>query len=311
MQIQVQSHAATSASRRDRNFEVEIHEPPTPNAATPTLLLIAGMGQQLTAWPTAFIHLLTAKGFRIIRYDHRDVGLSCGFDHLGTPSLFTQSLRYQMGLKLAAPYCLADMAQDAWGILDALEVKQVHLVGISLGGMVAQIMAAEQSERVLSVALLMTTSGARGLPGPKAIARKAMMSRPVDSSPEAFIQSTTKALKLLAGPAYPPEEKELRSRVEGFHARAHRPAGAIRHMLAGIAGPDRSPLLAKLKMPTLIVHGEDDPLVPIECGRDLAKKIPNAKKLFIPGLGHDLPAALHQRIAQAILANTQAANATH
>ncbi len=304
MQIHVHSHAATSASRRDRNFEVEIHEPAKPTTTTPTLFLIAGMGQQLTAWPIEFIQLLTTKGFRVIRYDHRDVGLSCGFDHLGTPSLFTQSLRYQMGLKLAAPYCLADMAQDAWGILDALEVKQVHLVGISLGGMVAQIMAAEQHERVLSVALLMTTSGARSLPGPKAIARKAMMSRPTDSSPEAFIQSTVKALKLLAGPTYQPQEKELQARVKGFYTRAHRPAGAVRHMLAGIAGPDRSPLLGQIKMPVLIVHGEDDPLVPIECGRDLAKKIPHAKTLFIPGLGHDLPAALYQRIAQAICANT-------
>jgi pimeloyl-ACP methyl ester carboxylesterase len=303
MQIHVQSHVATSASRRDRNFEVEIHEPKQTSTATPTLLLIAGMGQQLTAWPIELIHLLTKSGIRVIRYDHRDVGLSCRFDHLGTPSLLTQSLRYQMGLKLVAPYGLADMAQDAWGILDALEVNQVHLVGISLGGMVAQIMAAEQSERVLSVGLLMTTSGARSLPGPKAIARKAMMSRPADSSPEAFVECTVKALKLLAGPAYPPQENELRERVRSFYTRAHRPTGAIRHMLAGIAGPDRSDLLAKLNMPVLIIHGEDDPLVPIECGRDLAKKIPHAKTLFVPGLGHDLPAALYQRFAQALTAN--------
>jgi pimeloyl-ACP methyl ester carboxylesterase len=305
MQIHVQSHAATSASRRDRNFEVEIHEPKQTSTATPTLLLIAGMGQQLTAWPIEFIQHLTKSGFRVIRYDHRDVGLSCRFDHLGTPSLIAQTLRYQMGMKLVTPYSLADMAQDAWGILDALEITQVHLVGISLGGMVAQLMAAEQSTRVLSVALLMTTSGARNLPGPKAIARKAMMSRPRDSSPEAFVDCTVKALKLLAGPTYPPADNELRARVQGFYRRAHRPSGTLRHMLAGIAGPDRSPMLAKLNMPVLIIHGEDDPLVPIECGRDLAKKIPHAEQLFIPGLGHDLPEQLYQRFAQAITANTK------
>jgi pimeloyl-ACP methyl ester carboxylesterase len=279
-----------------QHFEVEVHTPATTHPHTPTLMLIAGMSQQLVAWPLTFVELLTTAGFRVIRFDSRDIGLSCSYDHLGLPNLVWQGLRYMARLPVQAPYTIADMAQDSWNILDALEIKQVHLMGVSLGGMIAQEMAANQPQRVAGVTLMMTSSGAPGLPGPSMAARKVLLSKPANNSLEARIEVTKKALRVIGSPGYPTPEHELHDRVALYQTRAYRPQGGARQLLAGMAGPDRSAQLSKLTMPVTIIHGQQDCLIPLACGQDLAKKIAHANTDFIQGMGHDLPKVLYPRI---------------
>ena len=264
------------------------------------LLLIMGLGMQLIAWPEEFVQMLVSRGFRVIRMDNRDAGLSQGFDSLGVPSLAWAAMRHSVRLPVNAPYGLHDMAADALGVLDALGVQRAHVCGASLGGMVAQHLAARHPQRVKSLTLMMTTSGARRLPQPHWLVQKALLSRPNGKDPAAVVTHLQKLLTLIGSPAYPAEPEALRQRLLATVQRAYRPAGTVRQLMAVVADGDRTALLSLIKSPTQIIHGQADPLVLVAAGHDLAARIQGARIDIVPGMGHDLPAQLLPRFADAI-----------
>ncbi len=273
----------------------------------PAVLLVMGLGMQLTGWPEELVALLVAQGFRVVRFDNRDAGLSEGFDHAGVPSIAWNALRHALRLPVRSPYAVKDMAADAVGVLDALGIARAHVVGASLGGMISQHMAAHWPDRVASLALIMTTSGSRRLPGPTMHARRALLSQPANRERETLISHSISVFTAIGSPAYRPAPAELRARVAESVARASRPAGSARQLLAIAADGDRTPLLARIRAPTKVIHGVVDPLVPVANGHDLVKRIPGALGEFIEGMGHDLPQPLLGRIAQAIAGNAQRA----
>ena len=264
------------------------------------LLLIMGLGMQLIGWPQEFVQLLVSRGFRVIRMDNRDAGLSQGFDSVGVPSLVWAAMRHSVRLPVNAPYGLHDMAADALGVLDALKIRQAHVCGASLGGMVAQHLAARHPQRVKSLTLMMTTSGARRLPQPHWSVQKALLSRPSGKDSAAVVAHLQKLLTLIGSPAYPADPEALRQRLLTSVLRAYRPAGTARQLMAVVADGDRSPMLPLIKSPTQIIHGQADPLVLVAAGHDLAARIQGARIDIVPGMGHDLPAQLLPRFAEAI-----------
>ncbi len=274
----------------------------------PVVLLVMGLGMQLTGWPEELVELLVGHGFRVLRFDNRDAGLSDGFDHVGVPSIPLAALRHFLRLPVRSPYALKDMAADAVGVLDALGIARAHVVGASLGGMIAQHVAATHPERVSSLTLIMTTSGSRRLPGPTLAARRALLSQPANKEPETLIAHSMSVFMTIGSPGYLPTPTELRERVAASIARASRPAGSARQLLAIAADGDRTPLLARVQAPTQVIHGVLDPLVPVANGRDLMTRIPGALGDFIEGMGHDLPKALLGRIARGIATNAQRAS---
>jgi pimeloyl-ACP methyl ester carboxylesterase len=267
------------------------------------LLMIMGLGMQLIGWPDELVDLLVARGFRVIRLDNRDAGLSQGFDHLGTPNLPLAGLRYTFRLPVRAPYSLADMAADALGVLDVLGIAQAHVCGASMGGMIAQHLAVAHPQRVKRLTLIMTTSGSRRLPQPSARVRAALLSRPDGRDRAAVVAHVERLLRLIGSPGYPPEPQRLRQRVEATVARAWRPAGTARQLCAVVADGDRTALLRRIAAPTTVIHGTHDPLVPVACGEDLARRIAGARLHRIDGMGHDLPLPLLPRFAE-IIADT-------
>jgi proline iminopeptidase len=264
------------------------------------LLLIAGLGLQLTAWPDEFVEGLVELGFYVIRFDNRDSGLSTKFEHAGTPSLTLAWLKSVLHLPLHPPYRLEDMADDAIGVLSALGVARAHVVGMSLGAMVGQLMAAKYPSRVLSLTSIMSSSGRRGLPGPTPGARRALLRRPRGwhgaGDIDAAIDYNVQLLRAIGSPAYPTPEKHLRRRVARALRRNCCPGGVVRQMLAVTACGDRTPQLQTIVAPTLVIHGAADPLVPPACGADTAQAIPGARLEIIEGMGHDLPAQLLERL---------------
>jgi pimeloyl-ACP methyl ester carboxylesterase len=278
-------------------LEVEDHGP----ASGEPLVLVMGLGMQLIAWPSEFVAMLVARGFRVIRFDNRDIGLSQRFDHLGSPHLVREALKLALGLKIHAPYTLATMADDTAGLMDALGIASAHVCGASMGGMIAQQLAARYPARVKSLTLMMTSSGARRLPGPTLRVRRALMGKPKDArSVPSVIAHYVRLYQLIGSPGYPMSEAELQARLGEAIARSYRPQGSARQMLAIAADGDRSPLLSALKLPTQIIHGQDDPLVPLPAGRDLAAKIAGAELDVIQGMGHDLPGPLWPRFVAGI-----------
>lgn len=274
----------------------------------PVVLLIMGLGMQLIAWPQALVQMLVERGFRVLRFDNRDIGLSQGFDAAGVPNMALAGLRYSLRLPVRSPYTLADMARDALGVLDALGIPKAHACGASMGGMIAQHMAALAPRRVASLTLIMTTSGARQLPQPSWKVRRVLMSRPMQPGPEAATDWILHVLRVIGSPAYPMDPAAMRQRAQASVQRAWRPAGSARQLLAVVADGDRSALLSRISAPTRIVHGIADPLVPVACGQDLARRIAGAQTDFIPGMGHDLPERLLERFAQGIADNAARAD---
>lgn len=276
----------------------------------PVVLLIMGLGMQLIAWPQALVDGLIARGFRVVRFDNRDMGLSQHFDHAGLPNMVLAGLRYTLRLPVKAPYTLADMARDARGVLDALGIAQAHVCGASMGGMVAQHLAADAPQRVASLTLMMTTSGARSLPQPPWSVRRALMSRPMGKGAEAAADWIVSVLRVIGSPGYPMNTQAMRQRAIDSVQRTWHPAGSARQLLAIVADGDRTPLLSSIKAPTRIVHGIADPLVPLACGQQLADRITGAQIDFVPGMGHDLPDVLLERFAQGIADNAARAIAS-
>jgi len=279
-------------------LEVEDHGSPQGEP----LLLVMGLGMQLLGWHEDLVALLVARGFRVIRFDNRDIGLSQGFDEAGVPNLALDSLRYALGLRVKSPYTLHDMAADAVGILDALGIASAHVCGASMGGMIAQRMADIAPKRIRSLTLMMTSSGARRLPGPTLKVRGAMIARPPSQTVAGIVEHYVRLYALIGSPAYPSPAAYLRDRFTTSVKRSYRPAGTARQMVAIAADGDRSPMLQSIRMPTRIIHGQADPLIPIAAAHDLKTKIAAAQIDVIDGMGHDLPAPLYPRFVDGIAA---------
>ena len=275
------------------NFEV------AGDPAAPPLLLIMGLGMQLTGWPEDFVDELVELGFYVIRLDNRDSGLSDKFDHAGTPNLALAVIKTLVRWPLKGPYTLDDMAADAIGVLDALALPTVHVVGASMGGMIAQLLAARYPQRVLSLTSIMSSSGRRGLPGPTRAARAVLFKRPATDF-DSQVAHGANVFRVIGSPAYPTAEAALRTRVASQLRRNACPGGVLRQMVAIAASGDRSALLQTIAAPTLVIHGAADPLVPLACGQDTARQIPRARLEVIEGMGHDLPAQLIERLASLI-----------
>ena len=222
-------------------LEIEDHGSPQGEP----LLLIMGLGMQLLGWHEDFVATLVARGFRVIRFDNRDIGLSQSFDAAGVPNLALDSLRFALGLRVRSPYTLGDMADDSVAVLDVLGIAQAHVCGASMGGMIAQRLAARHPERVKSLTLMMTSSGARSLPGPSLKVRGAMISRPKNQQLPSIVEHYVDLYGLIGSPAYPPGKDYLRERFTRSIKRSYRPAGTARQMVAIAADGDRTPCSAR------------------------------------------------------------------
>jgi pimeloyl-ACP methyl ester carboxylesterase len=239
----------------------------------------------------------------VIRLDNRDVGLSQSFDDHGVPNLMWSTLRHLMHLPVHSPYTVRDMADDALGVLDALSLPRAHVCGASMGGMIAQHLAAAHPQRVASLTLMMTTTGARRLPQASLDVRRALLSRPEGHGPEAVARHLQGVLHLIGSPGYRDDPARVYERILASVRRSYRPAGTARQLLAIVADGDRTPLLSQISAPTRVIHGEADPLIPVASGHDLARRIAGAQSDFVAGMGHDLPGALLERFAEGIHSN--------
>ena len=279
------------------------------HAARPAVLLIMGLGMQLIAWPPAMVQGLVDAGFRVLRFDNRDIGLSQHFDELKTPNLLWAGLKFRMGWRIRPPYTLQDMAGDALGVLDALNISQAHVVGVSMGGMIAQWLALVAPGRVCSLTSVMSSSGARGLPEATAKVSRALLNRPAGKSLQAEIDHSVKLFKLIGSPGFPTDDALLRSRVVAATERSRYPQGLMRQMVAIAADSQRAEALSRIAVPTLVVHGKADPLVPFACGEDTARRIPGARLQLINGMGHDLAPGVVERLLPLLISHFEAASA--
>lgn len=277
-------------------------------ADAPTILLVMGLGMQLVAWPPSMVDGLVGRGFQVLRFDNRDVGLSTHVRPARRIDVRAAAVRAMLGLSVRPPYSLEDMAGDAIGLLDALGLSRAHVVGVSMGGMIGQVLAAGWPSRVASLVSIMSSSGAPRFRFHWTPATRALMTPPPDGTDEAaLIAHLEKVWMLIGSPGMQPPREVLRTRLRTGLRRAYDPAGVARQMLAILASGDRRPLLRRITVPTLVLHGERDPLLPLAAGRDTAAHVPGATFRPIPGMGHDLPEALVPRLVDEIAAHCGAA----
>ncbi|MFT5033672.1 MAG: pimeloyl-ACP methyl ester carboxylesterase [Bacteroidia bacterium] len=276
-------------------------------AEHPAIVLIMGLGTQMISWPEPFCQGLADLGYRVIRFDNRDIGLSYKVEGVRAPSALKMMLSSKIGMQLKVPYHLRDMAGDTVALLDALGIEAAHIVGASMGGMIAQLMAAHYPERVRTLTSIMSTSGDRKLPLPKTkvLLRLAAKSASDEAS---FLESAVRTWRIIGSPAYQPEEATLREKLLQSYRRSYYPAGAARQMAAIAACGSRVEALKLIRAPTLVIHGKDDPLVPVSGGIDTAKHIRNARLELIDGMGHDLPAPLIPHFIKLISSHIQSQN---
>ena len=254
--------------------------------AAPPILLIMGLGMQLVAWPDAFCQGLVERGFRVIRFDNRDCGLSSKIRVRRQPNLVAALAAAWLRLPVRAPYTLDDMAADTVALLDALAIPRAHVVGLSMGGMIAQVVAARYPDRVQSLTSIMSSSGRRKVSNPQPEAKRALLSKPADpGDPDVVIEHLVGVFGVIGSPGFPTDRAALREQVARNVRRGYYPAGVTRQLVAVIASGDRRRLLRKIGAPTLVIHGAADPLVPVEAGRDTARHIVGAKLEVIDGMG--------------------------
>ena len=279
---------------------IEIEYETAGDKADPALLLVMGLGAQLTVWPDSFFEGLARQGFYVVRFDNRDTGLSTDFGSAGVPDMVAVLQKAMKGERIEAPYLLKDMAADAIGLLDGLGIGRAHMVGASMGGMIVQILAAQYPERTASMVSIMSTSGRRGLPQGKPEALAMLSAQPEGPAREQLVAHGLKLRRAIAGSGYPIPEAELRRFVEKNLDRRWYPEGAARQYLSVLASGDRVEMLKTVKVPTLVLHGEDDPLLPVDCGRDVAALVPGAEIQTYPGWGHDFPGGMIPTVIERI-----------
>lgn len=269
------------------------------DSSAPPLLLVMGLGGQMIAWDEEFCAQLAARGYWVIRFDNRDVGLSTKLDEAGVPGVFTLMQAQAQSEAAQAPYTLRDMADDAVGLLDALSVASAHVVGISMGGMIAQEMAIHHPSRVRTLTSIMSTTGDLELPPPKPEALSVLLT-PFPTDRDGYVENSVHTWQVLSGPGFPVDQDLVRERAGRSFDRGLSPAGMARQMAAIVTSGSRREALRSVAIPTLVIHGDADPLVPVECGMDTADAVPGAELLVIEGMGHDLPLAVAPRVIEAI-----------
>jgi proline iminopeptidase len=274
--------------------------------ADPTILLAMGLGVQMILWPDALCEMLVAKGFHVVRFDNRDAGLSTQLDQLGMPRIGFEALKFMLHLPVKAPYRIDDMAVDTAGLLDGLKIGRAHVVGASMGGMIAQSLAANFPQKVASLTSIMSTTGKRSLPSPTSRARGAMLQRAAKRGDlQGAARQMMNVLREIGSRTYPPDEAWLRDVCERHVRRRHNPAAAARQLVAIAASGDRTATVKRIKAPTLVLHGAEDPLLRPACGEDTARVIREAggdvTLEIVRGMGHDLPTALLPHIAERIV----------
>jgi len=292
-----------------RANNIDIYYEENGPADAPVILLVMGLGAQMIAWPDEFIHGLVSKGYRVIHYDNRDVGLSQWMDGAKTPNLVWTMLKARFGLPVRVPYTLTDMAADGIGLLDALGIDKAHVAGASMGGMIVQLMAANHRERLLSMTSIMSSSGKPGLPGARADIQKSfMVKRPPDASRYEVVAFGTELVRSFSYPdPARPENAHAEMTAKAFD-RGYYPVGTRRQLLAIIADGSRVERLKKITTPTLVVHGGADPLVPKEGSEDIARHIPGARLEIIDEMAHDLPPSQVGRMVDLIAGHAKQAH---
>ena len=279
------------------------------NRDDPAILLIMGLGTQMIAWPERFCDGLAARGFRVVRFDNRDVGLSTKFEAAAPIDLGAILQKVVAGRKIDPPYDLSDMAGDSVGFMDRLAIEKAHFVGASMGGMIAQIVAAKYPNRVRSLVSIMSSSGDPSLPPAKPEAMAAIMqARPDGRDRELAIQHGMRIYRAIGSPGFPTPDDELRAKVGAAFDRSYYPAGVGRQFAAIMASGSRVEMLRKLSVPTLVLHGADDPLVPLLAGQHTAAQIPGSTLTVVPGMGHDIATGLIPILVDAITTHCRAAD---
>ena len=288
-------------------FEYESFGP----ADREAVLLIMGLGAQMTRWPVELCQDLVGRGYQVIRFDNRDIGLSTKLDWLGVPNIGALFAARSAGESGTPPYRLDDMAADTVGLLDALEIERAHVVGASMGGMIAQLIASDHAGRVRSLTSIMSTTANPAVPQGKPEALAALLTPAAPAGDDAAIAARgIRINRVIGSPAYPQTESALRDSILSDARRSYHPSGSARQLAAVLCAEDRRPKLKTIRVPTVVLHGAEDPLVPLEGGRDTAANIPGAELRIVPGMGHDLPPALVATVADAIAAAaTRAATA--
>jgi len=268
--------------------------------AKPAVLLIMGLGTQMLAWDEVFCTQLADRGFHVIRFDNRDIGKSTWLDHEDVPNPMALLAKAAIGVKPKVPYTLKHMADDSVGLLDVLGIASAHVVGASMGGMIGQVMAIEHPDRLLSFTSIMSTTGNAKLPAAKPEATALLMAKPVTSEDE-FVPFYKKLMTTLRAGDFPEDEALDESRGLAAYRRGYHPAGSGRQLAAIIASGNRTEALKSVRVPTLVIHGRPDPLVPVEGGIATAEAIPGAKLLIIERMGHALPLSTWGQIIDAIV----------
>ncbi len=271
------------------------------------LLLVMGLGAQMIHWRAEFCEQLADAGHFVVRYDNRDVGLSTRFDSAGAPDMAAIMMQLARGEPVTSAYTLDDMAEDGFGILDALDLESAHICGASMGGMIVQQMAIRRPTRVQSLISIMSTTGNRDLPPGKPEALAALMSPPGKTLDE-IVERSIAVSSVIGSPGYPTDPSEVRARALEAYRRAHYPVGVARQMAAVAANGSRKAALAELDLPALVIHGAADPLVPLEAGIDTHQALRGSQLMVIEGMGHDLPKPLWGDIVARISRLTADAN---
>lgn len=288
--------------------DVELYYEELGDPAAPPVLLIMGVGAQLPMWPDGFCELLVRRGYRVIRYDHRDIGLSTKLHgRRADGSVYARVARYVVGRRSPVPYTLVDMAEDAAKLLDHLGIARAHVVGTSMGGMIAQILAGSHPDRVASLGLLMTSPSTAFSALPRWRVIKLAFDPPAPDAPlEVRVAHEARNVAVINGPNFLPSDEQLRARVAALAARSDYPQGGLRQFDAILGTGSLVSFARSIVAPTVIVHGSDDPMVRIRNGRRLARIIPNARFVVVDGMGHDLPAPVWRAVTDALAENIQA-----
>jgi pimeloyl-ACP methyl ester carboxylesterase len=289
--------------------ELELEYDTFGDRGSPAMLLVMGLGSQMVHWDEHFCRLLAERGFFVVRFDNRDAGLSTKLEAAGRPNVPQAYLDAGMGRPVNAPYRLWDMADDAVGLLDELDIDRAHVVGVSMGGMIAQEMAVAHPSRVLCLASIASTTGEPGLPGATPAAQ-AILLEPPPRDRAAFIDRALRVYRVIGSPGFPRDEERI-ARIAGMvFDRSFYPLGFAQQLVCVLASGSRKKKLAGVRCPTVVLHGAEDPLVPVACGKDTAASIPGAELVVIEGLGHELAPAAWPRIIDVLARNAARTDAT-
>lgn len=285
-------------------LEYEVREPA--GEASGTIVLIMGLGAQLIHWPDGLVDELVVAGYRVVRFDNRDAGLSTSLKHLKPlKSGRLDQLRWLMGKRFASHYSLRDMAKDTIALMDHLQLERAHIVGASMGGMIAQYLAIDYPDRLQSATIIMSTSGRRTVGQPRLSVLQAMFTRPRSNAREDLLDHSVSIWKQFQGRVHRDSTEQMRDLLGRALDRSFNPSGFVRQWQAIMNAENRESQLREVRVPTLVLHGRDDPLVAISGGRAIARVIPGARMIEIKGWGHDFPASLQGRLAGHILGHLE------